>query len=132
MYDIIIAQSKGGITMDKLIIALLVSIGRGIFWGWVTHSVIRSKGYYTNWFWWGFFFGLFAFVAACAKPQNIWWNKPNYSSAGNAASPSSPVNGGWLCSCGRENAPYVSSCVCGISKSSYLTSKHDSLAKPEN
>lgn len=36
-----------------------------------------------------------------------------------SASPSSSSyqGDGWLCSCGRKNAPFVSSCVCGMQKS---------------
>lgn len=26
----------------------------GIIWGVATNKVIENKGYYENWFWWGF------------------------------------------------------------------------------
>ena len=33
-----------------------------IIWGVVCKKVIENKGYEENWFWWGFFFGIFAFL----------------------------------------------------------------------
>lgn len=26
----------------------------GVIWGFATQAVIENKGYYDNWFWWGF------------------------------------------------------------------------------
>ena len=37
-------------------------------WGLVTQKVIYHKGYDINWFLWGFLFGVFALIVACAKP----------------------------------------------------------------
>lgn len=39
----------------------------GIIWGIVCNKVIENKGYNDNWFWWGFFFGIFAFFSRCYK-----------------------------------------------------------------
>lgn len=37
-------------------------------WGIIVNKVIENKGYEESWFWWGFFFGIFALIAALAKP----------------------------------------------------------------
>lgn len=42
----------------------------GIVWGIVVNKVVENKGYQENWFWWGFFFGIFALIIALTK-QNI-------------------------------------------------------------
>lgn len=39
----------------------------GIIWGIVVNKVIENKGYEENWFWWGFFFGIFALIIALTK-----------------------------------------------------------------
>lgn len=39
-----------------------------VVWGIVVNKVIENKGYEENWFWWGFFFEVFALIAALAKP----------------------------------------------------------------
>lgn len=36
-------------------------------WGVVVKKVIEDKGYQENWFWWGFFFGIFALIVALTK-----------------------------------------------------------------
>lgn len=43
----------------------------GIIFGVVTNIVIKNKGYEENWFWWGFFFGVFALIVACTKPSQV-------------------------------------------------------------
>lgn len=49
----------------------------GICFGIVTNLVIHNKGYKSNWFWWGFFFGIFALIVACTKPRNVDNNSYN-------------------------------------------------------
>lgn len=48
----------------------LIGIVWCIVWGVVVNKVIENKGYQENWFWWGFFFGIFALIVAVTK-QNI-------------------------------------------------------------
>ena len=100
--------------MGLLSIPLLFVIV-GYIWGGAVQKIISDKGYQENWFWWGFFFGLFAWIAAWAKPAV-------YPPA--AASPVSPLpydrelpeTGGWICSCGRVNPSYTGTCACGKTK----------------
>ncbi len=49
--------------------ALIVVFLWGCIWAFATAKVIENKGYEENWFWWGFFFGFLAFIAALAKPD---------------------------------------------------------------
>ena len=46
---------------------LIGTIIGGIIWGIVVNKVIENKGYQENWFWWGFFFGIFALIIALTK-----------------------------------------------------------------
>lgn len=46
---------------------LIGTIIWGIVWGIVVNKVIENKGYEENWFWWGFFFGIFALIIALTK-----------------------------------------------------------------
>ena len=56
-------MKKGGKKMGAFLAVVIWSI----FWGYVTNRIIHNKGYDENWFWWGFLFGLFAFVVALTK-----------------------------------------------------------------
>lgn len=46
---------------------LLIGLIWCIIWGIVVNKVIENKGYQENWFWWGFFFGIFALIVALTK-----------------------------------------------------------------
>ena len=46
---------------------LLIGLIWCIIWGIVVYKVIENKGYQENWFWWGFFFGIFALIVALTK-----------------------------------------------------------------
>lgn len=112
---------------------LLYVVFFAVCFGFATRAIIHNKGYDENWFWWGFFFGIFALIVACAKPQNVYYtdsnpssqsnNFYNYTNNGNYISESERIRnrdilnaGGWQCPCGRLNANYVSTCTCGKSK----------------
>ncbi len=50
--------------MGYIIVGTIIG---GIIWGVVVNKVIENKGYEENWFWWGFFFGIFALIVALTK-----------------------------------------------------------------
>ena len=50
--------------MGYIIVGTIIG---GIIWGIVVNKVIENKGYQENWFWWGFFFGIFALIVALTK-----------------------------------------------------------------
>lgn len=89
-------------------------IVQAVIFGFATKIVIRNKGYYENWFWWGFFFGIIALLVASSKPENHEFDEVNSAPAQAA---------GWKCTCGKEHPTYVSSCSCGISKNDVLLTK---------
>ncbi len=99
-----------------LLIYLMILIGVGWFWGWVVSSIIENKGYDENWFWWGFFFGVFAMAVALTKPDCYTYDSSynNYMQAERDEERLS--HGGWKCSCGRVNASYTGTCACGLKK----------------
>ncbi len=49
--------------------AVIIYLAFGVVWGLVVNKIIQNKGYSENWFWWGFFFGIFALIAALIKPD---------------------------------------------------------------
>ncbi len=47
----------------------IIALIAGVIWGIVVNKIIQEKGYTENWFCWGFFFGIFALIAALRKPD---------------------------------------------------------------
>ncbi len=85
--------------MISLILTLAAfALAIEILMGFLTQRVIRNKGYTTNWFWWGFFFGAIALIVALSRPK--------------VYRPASSKGKWWQCSCGRMN-PYMVRCNCG-------------------
>lgn len=80
------------------LILALFALGLEILLGFITQYIIKNKGYTTNWFWWGFFFGAIAVVVAMSRPK--------------VCSIGSSKGKWWRCSCGRMN-PYMVRCNCG-------------------
>ena len=103
-----------------MILAIIIAIVWGIFWGAMTNKIIENKGYDENWFWWGFFFGLLAFIVALTKAD-----APRYTPINAAASLDERTlqNGGWKCPCGRVNPAYTGTCACGRSKREVLAAE---------
>lgn len=110
--------------MLPAIIGIILGLVQGCIFGFATQTVIDNKGYYENWFWWGFFFGVIALAVAIAKPQNIRHSPYRggglYQSADDLYKKQVLNEGGWKCSCGKVQASYVSSCSCGKSKQEIL------------
>lgn len=118
----------------------------GLIWGFATRAVISNKGYEENWFWWGFFFGIIAFLVALTKADNkpittySYSDRASYTSArpGNNSSATSysadrtsyiePIvktEGTWKCAkCSRYNSSIL--CQCGM-----LKGDNDKLVKAQ-
>ena len=60
-----------------MLVAIIVLLVKGCVWGFVTQTIIENKGYYENWFWWGFFFGLIAVLIALSKPESRAYSSSN-------------------------------------------------------
>ena len=93
-----------------------------IIWGVVCKKVIENKGYEESWFWWGFFFGIFAFFVAISKPQRVVENKVvgnTYLSRIAEESTRTRIlkEGGWECpNCKAMNVRGLITCNCGTRK----------------
>lgn len=110
------------------ILELLLAIGRGVLWGFLTNKILEKKGYYNNWFWWGFFFGVIPCIVAALKPnisqvnteydysENLEFLKGNHPNV--EKSKQTQIANSWRCeNCRAVNPLYVGTCVCGTSRS---------------
>lgn len=110
-----------------MIIAIISLFFYGIIWGVVCNAVVRNKGYDEIWFFWGFFFGIFAFLVAITKPT-ITNTEPDYTySSNNNIGPkrvenkpvihNKPAESMWTCNkCGNTNSGALPVCKCGNTK----------------
>lgn len=105
----------------EILIVLIVEIGVSCIMGAISKVVNEKNGYYGG-FAWGFWLGIIGIVIVAVRQSPPYHSSesiiiPKY---GEKLPPSaiSEENApdGWQCRCGRYNAQYVSSCVCGISK----------------
>lgn len=107
--------------MEWLIAIILAAAWRSL-WGFAVYKLIVSKGYYENWFWWGFFFQLIALVVALIKPDisNVYPSEQAVQAADarKVCHDSGLLDsGGWQCRrCGRINPGYTGTCGCGMSR----------------
>ena len=95
-----------------MLVAIIVMIIQGLIFGFATQAIIENKGYYENWFWWGFFFGLIALLVALAKPELREEDSTKIDIASKFIEA-----GGWKCHfCNRTNPSYTGTCACGRTK----------------
>lgn len=101
---------------------LIIACIYGVIFGFATQKVIENKGYYENWFWWGFFFSFIALLVALSKPDQHHYYNDNLDSsredyANEIYKRDILADGGWTCFyCNRLNAYNVLTCSCGKSK----------------
>lgn len=102
-----------------LFLYILLSVVWGIIWGVAVKKVIENKGYYDNWFWWGFFFGFIALIVALTKPECQSNNQYKSSSLLSRLEEDSDMKAGeircnsWKCMCGKVNPMHTGTCDCG-------------------
>ena len=98
---------------------VLMILGCACVQGAVTYLILKGKGYWSNGFWWGFFLGPIGLAVVVLKPY-----MPQEIKVSQPAAPLKPENTkdsqNWKCTCGRQNAYYISSCTCGRSKRDVL------------
>ena len=110
-------------------IYLIVAIVVAIIFGAITKSINENKGY-DGGFAWGFFLGWIGIIVVACRPSV----KYTYEESIIVPANKTPVqkntyaaqlldDGTWNCSCGRHNARYVSSCVCGLNKQQLFSAK---------
>lgn len=99
-----------------------------IAWGYAVQKIIENKGYYENWFWWGFFFGFIALLVALTKEDAPQYtiqtsNHGQVETETLIRKPNRDLTdeeyviikqGGWQCdNCGKVMQSYVGTCSCG-------------------
>lgn len=111
-----------------MLLAIILLIIQGLVFGFATQSIIENKGYYENWFWWGFFFGILAVLVALSKPESRAYDSSNIDYLTGVADTFSVERdkkytskvieaGGWKCHfCNRTNPSYTGTCACGRTK----------------
>lgn len=102
--------------MEVVVVAyLFLGCIQGVIFGYATNAVINNKGYYENWFWWGFFFGLIALLVALSKPEAYCEPATNLINLGSRSNQVNPDT--WRCpSCSRTNSSRDDLCHCGTGK----------------
>ena len=97
-----------------MILVIVIFIIQGIIFGIATDTIVSSRGYDENWFWWGFFFGLIAMLVALSKPEcRVVYAEQPYNDTGKSSRSVSDPDNDWKCTCGRVNSKYVGTCACG-------------------
>jgi len=117
--------------MEEMGIVYIVSaLIWSIIWGVIVKKVIENKGYYENWFWWGFFFGWIALIVALTKPDNNRGESLNDNSLLKKLQSEENTPSGWRCTCGKLNPLYVGTCDCGKNRYSKQESKAMGISAP--
>lgn len=125
---------SGFIEFLSVIFYIIWSLG----WGFATAAVRERRGYGRRWFWFGFFLWYIPFIIACAIPKKRYDYLPfdpnaNFTQILGSQQEKILTGGdGWQCSCGRSNAAFVSTCICGLSKRQNMASAGDNTANQEN
>ena len=97
--------------MGWYIFGLIVGVVFQIYFATSFASIAAEKGYeYKSHFWVCFVFGIVGFCMVAALPDQ---KLRQYTKKD---TPAVAVGDGWVCSCGRVNANYVSTCTCGVNK----------------
>ena len=115
--------------MEEMGIVYIVSaLIWSIIWGVIVKKVIENKGYYENWFWWGFFFGWIALIVALTKPNvdRSYNYRPNSLLTrleNSDMKPGEVRDGNWKCACGLVNPIYTGTCACGKNRQGLQESK---------
>ena len=105
-----------------IILVIILEIIWRTLWGAGVNAVINRKGYYANWFWWGFFFELIALIVALSQPniRNPYQNPAATAYAKEQKARADAVllaQNGWKCArCGRVNPGHTGSCGCGTTR----------------
>ena len=103
---------------EQFFIYLIAWIVNGCIFGAITKYINGKKGYFGG-FAWGFWLGWIGIVIVACKdpayrPTRESVIRPIEKPVSSNEEPAPPNT--WKCRCGRYNALYVSTCVCGLSK----------------
>lgn len=110
-----------GIYLISLIISLVISCVFGL----ITKAINENKGYYGG-FAWGFFLGWIGILVVALRQAPYYASTESIIVSKQDGLPSQAItsqptdSGSWKCSCGRCNADYMRTCVCGMQKRDVL------------
>ncbi len=100
-----------------LVLVVLIIVYRCIM-GAAMNRLMHKYGYSGSWFSYGFFGGIIRYIVRRNKLANE--AKEDFAlSKYKTEVHNNPANmnvGDWQCTCGRTNASYVTTCVCGKNK----------------
>lgn len=101
-----------------LALSIIINLVVACVFGVVTKLINENKGYYGG-FAWGFWLGWIGIIVVACKPTNYYSPRESIIVPAHNTNTRAMVlsDGSWQCRCGRHNARYVSSCVCGMNKS---------------
>lgn len=103
--------------MGYFIIWIVACAVVGTVWGVVVQNVVENRGYEENWFWWGFFFGIFALIVAFTKPTIQHESELSLKKVQEKRNEDMLNSGGWQCNkCGKLLPAYAGTCGCGNTK----------------
>lgn len=108
--------------MDVIILmAIILPLGIRCILGAISKTVNEKNGYFGG-FAWGFWLGIIGIIVVAVRQPPFYHSSESIIIPEHGKKlPASAISeedapNGWHCRCGRYNAQYVSSCVCGISK----------------
>ena len=97
--------------------SLIVSVIMAIIFGIVSKTINENKGYYGG-FAWGFWLWIIGVIVVACKPENK--SRESFAEKiynDDLRKERIVSEGGWKCNrCGRTNASYITTCVCGITE----------------
>ena len=97
--------------------SLIVSVIMAIIFGIVSKTINENKGYYGG-FAWGFWLGIIGIIVVACKPENK--SRESFAEKiynDDLRKERIVSEGGWKCNrCGRTNASYTTTCICGTSE----------------
>lgn len=117
-------EELGAKTTGWLIFVAIVGLVVQLGFAAVFSGIAEEKGYSpATYFWVCFLFGVAGYCVVAALPDQVL----RFNTRGKRSdvaptlerensSPRIQAKNGWTCSCGRKNADYVSTCICGINK----------------
>ena len=112
------------------VIRLFFSVVIGCIFGVATKKINESKGYYGG-FAWGFWLGIIGLLIVLLRNDAPYTYTDSIITSSESVEYEPAPQGGWTCKCGRGNAHYVTSCVCGVSKREMQQMKTATPAQPE-
>ena len=102
------ASAATAIALTSMIVPVIVGLIVACICGAISKSINERKGY-DGGFAWGFWLGVIGIIiVACRADAYIPTQTYSHSSSNDS--------GYWRCRCGRENARFVSTCSCGLTK----------------